>query len=646
MKYSVAYLVLTVASLIIINPTAALAVDYYVDGLSGDDANSGLSPGDAFKTITYALDVIQPSEETPATISVAAGTYSASTNGETFPLALKSHLALVGSHPEATLLDAEQRGGKSVISCSNVSSVTISGLGIMNALSKPALTCTSSRLVVRGCHFRNNYNGSVFSDGDRQGPAHIAIESSVFVGNSGVCVDICSYYFMSSQGEVTSSAFTLNTGSVFASNGGLTASECFIQANEARVYDESGGDLLIEKTVIRDNASEDNLFLGAPSVIRHCVIEGNASSGHLFQASLDCVIRSCVIEGNTSGGSIFCLVSGGFWLDWHMGTLLVEDSLIARNVPGSGSLIRTEANYYVTRCPAVLMRTPLSDDQELIDVRRSTIADNGRSLASRRGERETITASSDGLPVQDCILSDNTVRFDVHWDNMQGYYSEPYNIDHSCLQQEYEGEGNFAADPLFVSGPLGDYYLSSTAAGQDADSPCIDAGSTSASIAGVGNLTTRTDGAFDTGVVDIGYHYSATPPTIQASVANLTNPSAPAIPHFAPGESLSASVAVENGGLPLWVDIYAAFILPDGTLFCVGPDGLTTDLVSWTATSLLPSNFNSGDVVVFEAQMPEGLQEGSYTFAAALSLTGEFRPIGDIAFAGFAVQSSKFKVGS
>jgi hypothetical protein len=202
------------------------------------------------------------------------------------------------------------------------------------------------------------------------------------------------------------------------------------------------------------------------------------------------------------------------------------------------------------------------------------------------------------------------------------------------------------ADPLFVSGPLGDYYLSCRAAGQDADSPCIDAGSTSASAAGVGNLTTRTDGAFDTGVVDIGYHYSATPPTIQASVANLTNPSVPAIPHFAPGETLSASISAENGGLPVWVDIYAAFILPDGTLLCVGPGGLTTDLAPWAANSLLPTDSASGDIVVFQVRLPGGLPEGAYTFAAALSLTGDFRPIGDIAFAGFAVQSSKFKVES
>ena len=132
------------------------ALDYYVDGQNGNDSNSGLSPDEAFKTITYALDVIQPSEDTPATISVAAGTYSASTKGEAFPLAIRSHLALVGHDPETTLLDAEKLARIGLISCNDVSNVMISELGIINAASESALVCTSSDLVVRGCHFRKN----------------------------------------------------------------------------------------------------------------------------------------------------------------------------------------------------------------------------------------------------------------------------------------------------------------------------------------------------------------------------------------------------------------------------------------------------------------------------------------------------------
>ncbi len=75
------------------------------------------------------------------------------------------------------------------------------------------------------------------------------------------------------------------------------------------------------------------------------------------------------------------------------------------------------------------------------------------------------------------------------------------------------GPGCIKADPLFVSGPLGDYYLRQTAAGQDADSPCIDAGDPGTSSPGG---TTRTDDGPDVGHPDMGYHYSS-----YASVCDL-----------------------------------------------------------------------------------------------------------------------------
>ena len=61
-------------------------------------------------------------------------------------------------------------------------------------------------------------------------------------------------------------------------------------------------------------------------------------------------------------------------------------------------------------------------------------------------------------------------------------------------------------DPLFVSGPLHKFYLSQTTAGQAVDSPCVDAGSDTAENLGLNELSTRTDGMPDEGVVDMGYH--------------------------------------------------------------------------------------------------------------------------------------------
>nr|MBC8525915.1 T9SS type A sorting domain-containing protein [Candidatus Cloacimonadota bacterium] len=66
---------------------------------------------------------------------------------------------------------------------------------------------------------------------------------------------------------------------------------------------------------------------------------------------------------------------------------------------------------------------------------------------------------------------------------------------------------NISENPLFISGPDGNYYLSQIEAGQALQSPCVDAGDSTAYYYGLENYTTRTDLVADTGVVDIGYHY-------------------------------------------------------------------------------------------------------------------------------------------
>ena len=72
---------------------------------------------------------------------------------------------------------------------------------------------------------------------------------------------------------------------------------------------------------------------------------------------------------------------------------------------------------------------------------------------------------------------------------------------------------NIDEDPQFAATHstdfLKNYYLSQIAAGQLTDSPCVDAGSTTATAAGLDSYTTRTDHVADSNDVDMGYHYDA-----------------------------------------------------------------------------------------------------------------------------------------
>lgn len=110
----------------------------------------------------------------------------------------------------------------------------------------------------------------------------------------------------------------------------------------------------------------------------------------------------------------------------------------------------------------------------------------------------------------DPVFSHNCV-----WNNAGGHY---VNLPDPTGQ-----EGNIEADPLFT----GDWYLSSTGAGQPQQSPCVDTGSVSAAAAGLAIYWTRTDSLPDSGTVDMGYHHG--PPEEWMGIEPHAGQQAPAL---------------------------------------------------------------------------------------------------------------------
>jgi len=118
----------------------------------------------------------------------------------------------------------------------------------------------------------------------------------------------------------------------------------------------------------------------------------------------------------------------------------------------------------------------------------------------------------------------------ILWGNTAGTSAPNFYLGSSPVGRAYNScydlvgmIGNFISntacvftDPLLVAGGLGNYYLSHIAAGQGADSPCIDAGNPAYALADWNTLTTRTDDALDVAPVDIGFHW----PLSGSGVAN------------------------------------------------------------------------------------------------------------------------------
>jgi len=77
-------------------------------------------------------------------------------------------------------------------------------------------------------------------------------------------------------------------------------------------------------------------------------------------------------------------------------------------------------------------------------------------------------------------------------------------VSWSDIAGGFAGPGVIDADPLFVTGPLGPFYLSQAGAGQAMTSPCVNTGSPDVPPT---SGTTRTDVQPDTGIIDLGYHH-------------------------------------------------------------------------------------------------------------------------------------------
>ena len=80
--------------------TAASASDYYVDPVNGDDANSGASPAEAWRHVSYAAGVAAAGD----LVHLAPGVYSAA-GGEVWPLPITNVEYVGEGGSEATILD-------------------------------------------------------------------------------------------------------------------------------------------------------------------------------------------------------------------------------------------------------------------------------------------------------------------------------------------------------------------------------------------------------------------------------------------------------------------------------------------------------------------------------------------------------------
>jgi len=291
--------------------------------------------------------------------------------------------------------------------------------------------------------------------------SHLSIQDCSIDGNTGVTAGGGLALFTSSSLAAFRTSISSNTtnreaqGAYLMKGGGIYAlSDC---------------ELLFEDCTLEGNESRQGgaASFACPATFSGCVMRGNqvtVRGGAIYCSGGTQTFDGCILDGNMAGE-----LGGGICCQSDSSPTLLNNLVISNAaIEGAGIWCSDGSSPEIASC---------------------TIADNaGHGAYADGGSEPTLT---------NCLL----------WGNDDDLVNIGCTqISHCDIEDEdCEGEnGNFSENPLFVAG----YYLSQTASGQASDSPCLDAGDDAASAYGLDEYTTRTDGEFDVGVVDVGYHYS------------------------------------------------------------------------------------------------------------------------------------------
>ncbi|MFC1897957.1 right-handed parallel beta-helix repeat-containing protein [Candidatus Cloacimonadota bacterium] len=132
--------------------------DLYVSP-TGSDLNSGLTAADPLKTITAAINKINPTETNPLCIYLANGMYSPYSNGETYPLEVKNHLSIIGSSQQYTILNAEELN--LLVICEERTEFSIKNVSLINGFNSQcneagAIYVHESSVIIENVNIENN----------------------------------------------------------------------------------------------------------------------------------------------------------------------------------------------------------------------------------------------------------------------------------------------------------------------------------------------------------------------------------------------------------------------------------------------------------------------------------------------------------
>jgi len=455
---------------------------YYVDWVNGDDAKSGTTWSDAWKTIGHALSVAGDYDF----VLVADATYN------------ETNLDFGGKKIYLKGVDHNTAGQRPVIDCQSSGRAFYFGSG-------ETKDCVIDNFAIQNGKVEDTYGGAIVCENN----SSPTIRSCVFENNK--------------TEDTNGTDDNENGGAIYCyDNSSPTLMNCTFSGNGATGGYSYGGAIYCY----------DNCSL----TVMNCTFSGNSATwdgGAIWCYSSNPTITGCTFSGNSagqSGGAIYCYYSGP----------TIRNCVFSSNyAPAEGGAIACNANSSptVTNCTfngnsarqyggAIACVNFSSPTITNCAFSSNSVIFNGGVLHCYDSSSPTLTnctfsgnsASGWGGVIWCTSSSNPTLNNSVLWGDSASYGGSneiaadsgcTVTLNYCCVDNTgYGGNGTIDDsnncihdDPQFVDAANGNYHLKPT-------SPCIDAGNNSYVPSGVttdldGNQRV-VDGGSGNAVVDIG----------------------------------------------------------------------------------------------------------------------------------------------
>lgn len=312
--------------------------------------------------------------------------------------------------------------------------------------------------------------------------------------------------------EIINNIISNNTGDgIYLTKGSdVTLSHNLIYSNNRGIYlDDADSNNLVKNTVYQNSSDGIRIENSGSIVLNFNSSFSNGGSGILISDNSN----NCQLTNNTT----YFNIDDGIQVSNNCNSIEVSNNKSYSNPIGSGISFKNISNtntissnlVYANQRAGIL----LSDN-----CVNNTISNN---TSFQNQENGILIEDSSDNEIRDNIIASSTLAgIKVATStNIESTYNNVWGNS-----PDYDGitaaTGSISVESLFVDpdGPdniLGgnngeddNFHLSQIAAGQATTSSCVDVGSDLASNLGMDDKTTKTDSVLDSGLVDMGFHYS------------------------------------------------------------------------------------------------------------------------------------------